>query len=168
MTQEKNQGSHETNLPGATFSLINSRRRISWELLATGVLGGILGTAFVNTVLYLKQNPHRFWQETVLNKSPLDKFFSNDWPSMGSVDREAILHDHAQVIAGANVSDEDLEDKLFSFLARYDEVLQNLMVEKKVLLLERNAFAAHTVPDFTEEVKRRLHQTEDQKTKAQP
>ena len=87
---------------------------------------------------------------------------------MGSVDREAILHDHAQVIAGANVSDEDLEDKLFSFLARYDEVLQNLMVEKKILLLERNAFAAHTVPDFTEEVKQRLHQTEDQKTKAQP
>ena len=168
MTLEKNQGSHEINLPGTTFSLINSRRRISWALIAIGVLGGILGAAFVNTILYLKQNPCRFWQETVLNKSPLDELFSNDWPSMGSVDREAILHDHAQVIAGANVSDEDLEDKLFSFLARYDEVLQNLMVEKKILLLERNAFAAHTVPDFTEEVKQRLHQTEDQKTKTQP
>ena len=168
MTLEKNQSSHEINLPGTTFSLVNSRRRISWAFLATGVLGGILGAVFVNTILYLKQNPHRSWQEIVLNKSPLDELFSNDWPSMGSVDREAILHEHAQVIAGANASDEDLEDKLFSFLARYDEVLQNLMVEKKVLLLERNAFAAHTVPDFTEEVKQRLQQAEDQQPKAQP
>jgi hypothetical protein len=77
---------------------------------------------------------------------------------MGSVDREAILHDHAQVIAGANVSDEELEDKLSSFLTLYDGVLEDLMAEKKVLLLERDAFAAHTVPDFTEEVKQRLQQ----------
>ena len=168
MTQEKNQGSHEINLPETTFSLINSRRRISWALLATGVLGGVLGAACVNTILYWKQNPHRFWQEIVRNKAHLGDLSSNDWPSMGSVDREAILHDHAQVMAGANASDEELEDKLFSFLTRYDEVLQDLMAEKKILLLERNAFAAHTVPDFTEEVKQRLHQTKDQETKAQP
>ena len=41
-----------------------------------------------------------------------------------------------------------------------------------MLLLERDAFATHSVPDFTEEVKRRLqqaesHQDEDKRAESQ-
>ncbi|MBY0292582.1 MAG: hypothetical protein K2W92_04765, partial [Alphaproteobacteria bacterium] len=106
----------------------------------------------------------------VLNKTPLDDSSSNDWLAnrIGSVDREEILHDRAQALASAHVSDKELEDKLSSFLNLYDEVLESLMAEKKVLLLERDAFATHRVPDFTEEVKLRLQQAEGQQTKDQP
>lgn len=170
MTQEKNQKTLETNLPEATFSLIDSKRRIKWALFFTGVLGGILGAVLINMLLYWNSNSCRFWQESVLNKTPLDDSSSNDWLAnrIGSVDREEILHDRAQALASAHVSDKELEDKLSSFLNLYDEVLEGLMAEKKVLLLERDAFATHRVPDFTEEVKLRLQQAEGQQTKDQP
>lgn len=169
MTQEKNQKTLETNLPEATFSLIDSKRRIKWELFFTGVLGGVLGATLINTILYWKPNPYRFWQEGILNKASLEGSSSNAWLAnrIGSVDREKILYDRAQALASAHVSDKELEDKLSSFLNLYDEVLEGLMSEKKVLLLERDAFVTHRVPDFTEEVKRRLQQTESQRAESQ-
>ncbi len=168
MTQEKNQGTLE-NLSETPFSLIDSKRRIKWSLFSTGVLGGVLGATLINTILYWKPNSCRFWQESLFNKAPLDDFSSNDWLAnrIGSVDREEILHDRAQVLASAHVSDKELEDKLSSFLTLYDGVLEGLMAEKKVLLLEREAFATHRVPDFTEDVKRRLQQVESQQAEAQ-
>ena len=169
MTQEKNQETLETNLPEATFSLIDSKRRIKWALFSTGVLGGVLGAGLINMLFYWNPNSCCFWQESVLNKTPLEDLFSNDWLAnrVGSVDREEILHDHAQALASAHVSDKELEDKLSPFVTLYDEVLEGLMAEKKVLLLERDAFATHRVPDFTEEVKLRLQQVESQRAKSQ-
>ena len=168
MTQEKNQEALE-NLSETTFSLVDSKRRIKWALFSTGVLGGVLGAIFINTILYWKPNSGRFWQESIFNKAPLADSSSNDWLAnrIGSVDREEILHDRAQALASAHVSDKELEDKLSSFLTLYDGVLEGLMAEKKVLLLERDAFATHRVPDFTEEVKRRLQQTESQRAESQ-
>ncbi len=169
MTQEKNQETLE-NLSEATFSLIDSKRRIKWALFSTGVLGGVLGAVLINTIVYWKPNSCPFWEEKILNKASLEDSSSNDWLAnrIGSVDREEILHDRAQALAGTNISDKELEDKLSSFLTLYDGVLEGLMAEKKVLLLERDAFATHSVPDFTEEVKRRLQQAESQQTKDQP
>jgi hypothetical protein len=185
MTEEKNQEAHNTKLQETTFSLINARRRISWALLATGMVGGVLGAAFVNTVLYFKETSDYIWQESPLNKVPFNDSLSNDWLAthllinrVGSVDREEILHDYAQSLSSANMSDKELEDKLSSFVGLYDEAIKHLMTEKKVLLLERDAFATHTVSDFTEEVRQRLqqaqsqqdkgHQAESQQTKDQP
>ena len=128
MTREKNQEALE-NLPETTFSLIDSKRRIKWALFSTGVLGGVLGAIFINTILYWKPSSGRFWQERLLNKAPLEGSSSNDWLAnrIGSVDREEILHDRAQALASAHVSDKELEDKLSSFLNLYDEVLEGLM-----------------------------------------
>ena len=169
MTQEKNQKTLETNLPEATFSLIDSKRRIKWALFSTGVLGGTLGAVLINILLYWNPNACRSCQESILNQAPLEDSFSNDWLAnrVGSVDREEILHDRAQALASAHVSDKELEDKLSSFVKLYDEALEGLMAEKKVLLLERDAFATHRVPDFTEEVKQRLQQVESQRAESQ-
>ena len=185
MTEEKYQEAHIINSPNETFTLINSQRRIKWALLATGVLGGVLGAAFINTVLYFKETSDYSWQESPLNKASSNDSLSNDGLAthllinrVGSVDRDDIIHDYAQSLSNTNISDKELEDKLSSFVKLYDEVIKHLMAEKKVLLLERDAFATHTVSDFTEEVRQRLqqaqsqqdkgHQAESQQTKDQP
>jgi hypothetical protein len=185
VTEEKNQKAHKINSPKETFTLINSQRRIKWAFLATGVLGGVLGAAFINTILYFKETSDYIWQESPLNKVPFNDSLWSDWLAthllinrVGSVDRDEILHDYAQSLSNTNMSDKELEDKLSSFVMRYDEVIKHLMTEKKVLLLERDAFATHTVSDFTEEVRQRLqqaqsqqdkgHQAESQQTKDQP
>lgn len=174
MTEEKNREAHKINSPKETFTLINSQRRIKWALFATGVLGGVLGAAFVNALLYLTPHSCPFWEGSTSNKTPLDVASSNDWLEthllinrVGSVDRDEILHDYAQSLSSANISDKELEDKLSSFVMLYDEVIKHLMTEKKVLLLERDAFATHTVSDFTEEVRQRLQQVQSQQDKGQ-
>ncbi|MBY0501647.1 MAG: hypothetical protein K2P93_06565 [Alphaproteobacteria bacterium] len=172
MTEEKHQKAQGTN--EATFSLIDSKRKIKWVLFSTGVLGGMGGAIFINAILYVTPHSCPFREESASNKTPLDVASSNDWLAthllinrVGSVDRDEIIHDYAQSLSNTNMSDKEFEDKLSSFVMLYDEVVKNVMAEKKVLLLERDAFATHTVSDFTEEVRQCLQQAQSQQTKDQ-
>lgn len=109
-----------------------------------GIAGGAIGALLISVVLSIKNT-----------KSPLSGF--------GMVNRESIIQGKAKDIAKLKVSESELVDKLTAFIELYDGVVRDLMNEKQVLLLDKNAFASVDVPNFTEEVRNRLHKIESQK-----
>lgn len=110
-----------------------------------GIAGGTIGALLISGILFIKNAKY----------SPLSGF--------GMVNRESIIQGKAQDIAKTKVSESELVDKLTAFIELYDGVVRDLMNEKQILLLDKNAFASVDMPNFTEEVRARIHKIESQK-----
>lgn len=144
-----------------------------WKTFFISLVGGVLGSVLLNNLM-----PFKSEKETLLKKSSLgevslneasfkglafDGLSFNEW---GLVDRDSLIQEKAKKMAQAQLRDQEITDQLSHFVALYQQVINDLMQEKKVLLLDKATLASQA--DYTEEVKRRVQQAEARERKAQP
>lgn len=144
-----------------------------WKTLCISLVGGILGSVLLNNLM-----PFKSERETSLKRSSLGEISLNEasfkgltfegisFNEWGLVDRDSLIQEKARQIAQLQLRDQEITDQLSHFVALYQEVVNDLMQEKKILLLDKATLASQA--DYTEEVKRRVHQAEAQERKAQP
>lgn len=141
-------------------------------LLCISLVGGVLGSVLLNNLMPFKSEKEPSLKKSSLGEVSLneasfkgltfDGISFNEW---GLVDRDSLIQEKAKQMAQAQLTDQEVADQLSHFVALYQEVINDLMQEKKVLLLDKATLASQA--DYTEEVKRRIQQAEVRERKAQ-